>query len=264
MTLIETIQEYKAIGIEKVVDFEKFNNYTITAHSTQVEGSTLTFDDATLLLDEGLTPKGKPFIHSQMVTDHHKALLFIKEQVSKKRLITPEFIKEINAYVMKSTGSLYNTILGEVDSSKGEYRKGSVYAGQRYFVNYQKVEGLVNKLCKTISDQLKKESITIDDKINLSFYAHFELVSIHPFYDGNGRTSRLLMNYLQALFELPMSVVFKEDKLEYIQSLEKSREESDLNYFYDFMREQYQKLLSNEIKKYKVQNDGEGYKSLDF
>lgn len=262
MTLLETIQEYKNIGISDIVDYEKFNNYTITAHSTQIEGSTLTLDDATLLLNEGLTPKGKPFIHSQMVTDHHEALLFIKEQAVKKRKISPQFIQEINAHVMHSTGTSYNTALGSIDSRKGEYRKGSVYAGQRYFVNYQKVPFLVEKLCTTINKQLDR-NLTDDDKINLSFYAHFELVSIHPFYDGNGRTSRLMMNYLQELFGLPMSVVFKEDKLEYIQSLEKTREENNIQYFYDFMRSQYHKFLKQEIDRYNSQNDDD-YTSIDF
>ncbi|AZQ65631.1 Fic family protein (plasmid) [Flammeovirga pectinis] len=263
MTLLETIQEYKNIGIAKIIDYEKFNNYTITAHSTQIEGSTLTLDDATLLLNEGLTPKGKPFIHSQMVTDHHKALLFIKEEVSKKRTINAQFIQEINAHIMHSTGTSYNTVLGTIDSSKGEYRKGSVYAGQRYFVNYQKVPGLIDKLCTTINTQLEKK-LSDDDKINLSFYTHFELVSIHPFYDGNGRTSRLIMNYLQELFGFPMSVVFKEDKLDYIQSLEKTREENNIQYFYDFMRNQYQKFLQLEIDRYKSQKDNDDYTSIDF
>lgn len=263
MTLLETIQEYKNIGIAKIIDYEKFNNYTITAHSTQIEGSTLTLDDATLLLNEGLTPKGKPFIHSQMVTDHHKALLFIKEEVSKKRTINAQFIQEINAHIMHSTGTSYNTVLGTIDSSKGEYRKGSVYAGQRYFVNYQKVPGLIDKLCTTINTQLERK-LSDDDKINLSFYTHFELVSIHPFYDGNGRASRLIMNYLQELFGFPMSVVFKEDKLDYIQSLEKTREENNIQYFYDFMRNQYQKFLQLEIDRYKSQKDNDDYTSIDF
>ncbi|MEO6328537.1 MAG: Fic family protein [Ginsengibacter sp.] len=52
------------------------------------------------------------------------------------------------------------------------------------------------------------------EELNTSIDAHFDLVTLHPFYDGNGRTSRLLMNYLQLQANLPMAIVFKEDKAE--------------------------------------------------
>ena len=85
--------------------------------------------------------------------------------------------------------------------------------------------------------------------INCCFDAHFDLVSIHPFYDGNGRTSRLLMNYLQLYFKLPMSIVFKEDKAAYFDSLIQARKQKDLKIFRDFMYSQYEKYLNVEIAK---------------
>jgi Fic family protein len=75
-------------------------------------------------------------------------------------------------------------------------------------------------------------------------------VSIHPFYDGNGRVSRLLMNYIQALFNLPLSIVFQDDKAAYITALNKSREAENKQPFYDFMTREYIRLLTQEIQKY--------------
>jgi Fic family protein len=49
-------------------------------------------------------------------------------------------------------------------------------------------------------------------QLELSFAAHFNHVTIHPFYDSNGRTSRLLMNFIQQFSSLPLAIVFKEDK----------------------------------------------------
>ena len=54
-----------------------------------------------------------------------------------------------------------------------------------------------------------EQELTVEEKLQLSFSTHFDLVSIHPFYDGNGRTSRLLMNFIQQYFHLPLAIVYK-------------------------------------------------------
>jgi Fic family protein len=87
--------------------------------------------------------------------------------------------------------------------------------------------------------------------LELSFAAHFDLVTIHPFYDGNGRTSRLLMNYIQAYYKLPLAIVYKEDRAEYFQALTQSRKKEDTGVFLKFMKGQYKKLLSTEIAAYR-------------
>jgi len=75
-------------------------------------------------------------------------------------------------------------------------------------------------------------------------------LSIHPFYDGNGRTSRLLMNYIQAFYDLPIAIVHSNAKAEYIQSLVDTRKKNDIQIFRDFMVSEYTALLENEIRKY--------------
>src|ERR1019366_1443839 len=91
---------------------------------------------------------------------------------------------------------------------------------------------------------------SVTDQINFSFDAHFNLVSIHPFYDGNGRTSRLLMNYIQAYYGLPLAIVFKEDKADYYVALQETRKQEDLQIFNTFMFEQYAMHLEQEITSY--------------
>lgn len=88
-------------------------------------------------------------------------------------------------------------------------------------------------------------------RLELSFLAHFNLVSIHPFYDGNGRTTRLFMNYIQQKAGLPLGIVFKEDRKDYIQALTDSRQKEDVSIFTGFMYGQYSKFLQEEIKKAK-------------
>jgi len=258
-TTISLIDKFQSLNLSAIIDFDKFNGYAITHHSTTIEGSTLTEIETRLLLDEGITPAGKPLLHSLMVQDHYNALLFVIQKAKEKIAVTPEFIQQINAAVMKQTGSIYQTVFGELDAGKGVFRKGNVSAGNTYFVGYEKVGPLVKKLCDEVNKKIVAAN-TIIEKLNICFDAHFDLVTIHPFYDGNGRTSRLLMNYLQHYFNLPLSIVFKEDKAAYFEALQQTRKEEDIAIFQKFMYAQYAKYLQLEIEKFEQlqKNDGKG------
>ncbi|MEI9957587.1 MAG: Fic family protein [Ferruginibacter sp.] len=176
-------------------------------------------------------------------------MLFITQKAKERVVVTPAFIQQINADVMKQTGSIYQTVFGELDAGKGVFRRGNVSAGNTYFVGYEKVEPLVKKLCNGINEKIISGSSLIE-KLNICFDAHFDLVTIHPFYDGNGRTSRLLMNYLQLYFNLPLSIVFKEDKAAYFEALQQTSKEEDITIFQKFMYGQYAKYLQLEIEKF--------------
>jgi Fic family protein len=244
------LKEYTSLNLSSNIDYDKFNQFAITHHSTTIEGSTLTEIETRLLLDEGITPSGKPLLHSLMVQDHFQALQFILGSAQSKTPITSSFIQAINAKLMRQTGNMYETVFGPIDASKGAFRKGNVSAGNTYFVGYEKVEGLVIKLCNKITESIPLQHEVIA-QLNLSIDAHFDLVTIHPFYDGNGRTSRLLMNYIQQLFGLPLAIVFKEDKALYFEALQQTRKLEDLSVFRNFMHQQYSKYLIHEIEKYK-------------
>jgi Fic family protein len=243
------LTNYKALNLQDVLDHEKFNEYSIVHHSSSIEGSTLTEVETRLLLEEDITPKGKPLIHSLMVKDHYTALRYVLEVATVKNAITVDFIQQINARVMKNTGSIYNTVFGEIDATKGMFRKGNVSAGGSYFPNYDKVIPYTTELVKRLDENLPNVQGD-EEQLKLSFSAHFDLVSIHPFYDGNGRTSRLLMNYIQAYHKLPLAIVFKEDKADYYVALQETRKQENMQIFYEFMFGQYQKHLEQEITSY--------------
>jgi len=121
---------------------------------------------------------------------------------------------------------------------------------------------MVNQLWDGITVKLSSVN-TFTAQLNICFDAHFDLVTIHPFYDGNERTSRLLMNYLQLYFNLPLSSVFKEDKAAYFETLQLTRKEEDIIIFRKFMFSQYAKYLQQEIDKFeqidKGKTKGKGY-----
>jgi len=234
------------------VDFRKYAHYAITHHSTAIEGSTLTEDQVVDLLEYGKTVPDKPFFHHLMAYDHFRALEYVVNQADSHRHrestpITIDFLREIVAHVMQGTGGPVNTLLGTYDTSKGDLRLSSVRAGSRSFPDAKKVPDLLKVFCDNTNAQILAAN-TLELRLRASFKAHFDLVSIHPFGDGNGRTSRLLMNYIQALFDLPMSVVFVSDRFAYIEALEQARREEGLSPFYDFMFGQYGKFLALEIE----------------
>ncbi len=104
-SIIALIEKFQSLNLSAIIELDKFNHYSITHHSTTIEGSTLTETETRLLLDESITPAGKPLLHSLMVQDHYNALMLITKQAKAAVNITPVFIKEINATVMKQTGS---------------------------------------------------------------------------------------------------------------------------------------------------------------
>ncbi|MBI3502438.1 MAG: Fic family protein [Bacteroidetes bacterium] len=249
------VQKFESLKLNIVVDFEQFNRIAIVHHSSAIEGSTLTLEETTLLITEGITAKGKSMSEHEMVKDHYRALLFCLDKAKNRIGITPEFLKQINALVNKNTGQQRSTPLGMCDDTKGDFRLGNVTAGTTYFVNYDKVPSMVNELCQKL--QSKINSIKTNEEVyELSFNAHYYLVSIHPWFDGNGRTARLLMNYIQAAHKKPLSIVFLEDKSAYIKALNDSREKNNIDIFRNFMCSQYIKYMKREIEKYEQRNKG--------
>jgi Fic family protein len=232
--------------LAEVVDHALFNRIAIVHHGSAIEGSTLSMEETQVLLTDGTTAKGKPMEHHLMVTDHFKALSLVMAEAAQQTEITPAFLQGINAAVNSNTGKVRQTMLGTCDDTKGDFRLGNVTAGNTYFVNYDKVVPMINDLCTKLQARMA-EATGIEAQYRLSFEAHYYLVSIHPWFDGNGRTSRLLMNFIQACFGLPLTLVFAEDKAEYIAALTASREADSTDIFCTFMAQQAVKYLSQQV-----------------
>lgn len=247
------LERHKELGISDQIDYEKFYLYSIITHSTAIEGSTVTEVEAQLLFDEGITAKGKPLIEQLMNLDLKAAYDYGHTWIKRHEDITVESLVTLAARVMARTGGEYNSLGGSFDASKGELRKLNVTAGAggRSYMNWKKVPVKLKAFC----DELNKRRKAVDkcDKAavyELSFWAHYELVTIHPWADGNGRTSRLLMNLLQMEYDVLPTKVFKEDKAEYIQALIDTREAEDTNIFINCMAKLHCEHLQQDIDQF--------------
>jgi Fic family protein len=261
---IEDIISIYQSSVSAVFDYNKFSLISMSFHSTALEGSTLTLPEAEALLDKGITALDRPMEHHLMLRDHHEALMKFLAAGERKDLVSESLIKGIAATVMKNTGSIHNVATGSFDSSQGDYRLMSVRAGSHYFVAANKIAPLMRELVDKVNDRLST-SETLEDKLNLSFDFHFDLVSIHPFVDGNGRTSRLMSNFVQKYFNLPIAPVEFSSRASYIKALEESRQSKDILPFRRFMVGQYTSYLKSEVSKIQeanrepTKNKGKGY-----
>ena len=253
--LLEVLKEYQELGISEQIDYQKFYLYSIITHSTAIEGSTVTEIENQLLFDEGITAKGKPMVEQLMNLDLKRAYEQSIRWAREHKPFTVEMLKNLSALVMRNTGSHYSTLMGEFDSSKGDLRLVGVTAGAggRSYMDYRKVPMKLEELCNHINQRreaLIKSPNAIDAYL-LSFDAHYILVTIHPWVDGNGRMSRLIMNHLQFEFGLVPAKIIKEDKAQYIEALNESREEEAMAPFQEFMLKEHTQNLRNEILEYR-------------
>ncbi|OYP46973.1 cell filamentation protein Fic [Prevotella sp. P4-98] len=265
--LLSLIQQHKELGISEQIDYEKFYLYSIITHSTAIEGSTVTELEAQLLFDEGITSQKRTLVEQLMNLDLKTAYDYGMKWIKHHEAITVNWLITLASKVMARTGSEYHSLVGDFSAAKGELRKLNVTAGfgGKSYMSYLKVPSRLEAFC----EELNKRRMAIDKTdiaaiYELSFWAHFELVSIHPWADGNGRTCRLLMNLLQIEYGVLPTKVLREDKAEYIQALIDTRENEDIQIFLDCMTQLHCKHLKWDIDQFIKSMTEEMVDKIDF
>ena len=265
--LLSLIQQHKELGISEQIDYEKFYLYSIITHSTAIEGSTVTELEAQLLFDEGITSQKRTLVEQLMNLDLKTAYDYGMKWIKHHEAITVNWLITLASKVMARTGSEYHSLGGDFSAAKGELRKLNVTAGfgGKSYMSYLKVPSRLEAFC----EELNKRRMAIDKTdiaaiYELSFWAHFELVSIHPWADGNGRTCRLLMNLLQIEYGVLPTKVLREDKAEYIQALIGTRENEDIQIFLDCMTQLHCKHLKWDIDQFIKSMTEEMVDKIDF
>lgn len=251
--LTDILNRYSASGIEQQIDYEKFYLYSLITHSTAIEGSSVTEVENHLLFDEGIAAKGRSMVEQMMNVDLKDAYLFGFEWAKSPKPYTVQFLCRLASMVMRRTGSEYSTMVGKFNSSLGELRLCNVSAGAggKSYLAYNKVPKATADFC----DWLNSELATIDKTdvaacYRLSFEAHYRLVTIHPWVDGNGRTTRLLMNIVQCQLGLIPSIVSSDNKAEYIESLIQTRETEDMSIVERVMLTHHIATLESRLSQY--------------
>ena len=250
--LNKAVEEFNRLGIAEQFDFQKLYLYSIITHSTAIEGSTVSEIENTLMFDEGIVPGGHNVTEQLMNLDLKRAYDYVNEQLDKTPVITVDFLKHLAALVMRNTGSSYSTALGSFDSSAGDLRLVNVSAGRggKSYLNYQKVPQRLEDFCTWLNGERQKTFSDVASAYALSFEAHYRLVTIHPWVDGNGRTCRLLMNMIQMEQGILPSILKKENKAKYIEALAISQDREDSSLFVQFMMNSMVDFIRKSIAEY--------------
>lgn len=265
--LLIVLNEYKQLGIADQIDYDKFYLYSLITHSTAIEGSTVTEIENQLLFDEGISAKGRTMQEQLMNLDLKNAYEQAIRMAKSHTDFSLEMLKDLSALVMKNTGSSYNTIQGSFNAAQGDLRLVNVMAGAggKSYLNYTKVPSKLATFCQEMNERrlAMVDSKDLLEQYILSFDAHLQLVTIHPWADGNGRMSRLIMNYIQFEFGLVPTKVKKEDKAEYIQALIDSREQDSPQPFREFMLQEHLANLREEIETFNHSEGGQKIEKVD-
>lgn len=183
-----------------------------TYESNRIEGNTLTLQETELVVNEGVTISGKSLREHLEAINHSEAITYIKDFSKKSIEISQRTIKEIHALVLhginKENAGCYRSVPVMISGSRH-------IPPQPYLIEKQMEDFMLHF-------QELQEKLT--HPVLVAAYLHDELVRIHPFVDGNGRTARLLMN-LYLLRNGYVIVNLKggdESKLAYYSALEAS------------------------------------------
>lgn len=251
--LEQLVTRYRELGIDNQIDYDKFYLYSLITHSTAIEGSTITELENQIMFDHGVSLKGKSIEEQSMNLDLKVAYEKAIELAEQHESITVDMLISLSALVMKNTGKEYKTALGDFSSARGELRLLNVTAGVggRSYMNYSKVPTKLAEFCEQLNaERARAAAMSVDELYRVTFDAHYNLVTIHPWADGNGRMARLVMNMLQFEFGLIPTKILKEDKEEYIKALVATREDDNLDVFRTFMTSMMEHNLRNEMAVY--------------
>lgn len=189
----------------------------LTHGSAAIEGNTLTLRETQLLIDEGIAPQGSKRLREIYETvNHHKAVLMVQDAVRKGRECGEPEICAVHRLVMEKID----------DERSGSYRV------DRVMVTGAPLQPLRPELVPEAMRELFGWIHTNDlHPVLLAGEAHYRFVKIYPFYDGNGRTARLLMNWILLSKGYPLTVIPAEARSRYITSIDEADRGRPLYFF---------------------------------
>lgn len=229
----QKLDSFKPLPQELIDNLEDWFQVELTYSSNAIEGNTLTRIETAEVLERGVTAviSGKPLKDQLEALNHAKALEFINRLAKERKghqFLTEDDIKAIQRVILT----------GIQDNWAGVYRQTDIFVrgSSSEFPPPSQVPSLMNQFLKWLQNEQEEHPVRI------AADAHFKLVNIHPFRDGNGRTARLLMNLILIMHGYPKAVIRNEDRTKYLATFDVAREK-DLRPFYKVIEEAVDRSL---------------------
>lgn len=216
-TLKARLSGLRPLPAEALKKIEEAFAIEYTYESNRIEGNTLTLQETELVVNEGVTIAGKSMREHLEAINHAEAIDYIKDFAKNGIEISERTIKEIHALVLHGINR----------ENAGRYRSvpvmisGSTHVPPQPYLLEKQMEDFIIKFREMEAEKVHP--------VLIAAFLHDELVRIHPFIDGNGRTSRLLMNLylLRNGFTLVALKGNNEEKISYYKALEASHTENN-------------------------------------
>ena len=194
-------------------------------HSNNLEGNSLTFVNSKALILFGITAQGKPLKDHFEVVGHNEAVEWILEVLKDERPLSENFIRELHQLILKEPYQfdaitpdgqptkfwikvgVYKTEPNHVKTKTGEIFR---------FASPEETPAKMQELIEWYRAESEKETV---NAILLAATFHYRFIRIHPFDDGNGRTVRIVMNFILMHFGFPPVIIKTEDKASYLSAL---------------------------------------------
>jgi len=233
-------------------------------HSNSIEGNSLTYGETIAFLMEGLTAKGKPFKDHLDIKGHNEGIDYLMEIIKNRQQLTEKTIRELHSIILMEP---YKTPAKTPD---GQAVEKTVHLGQykslpnhvktptgeiHYYATPEETPAKMSDLMAWLREHQEKEDF---HPVMLAAIFHYRFVAIHPFDDGNGRMSRLLMNLLLMQYHFPPVVIKQQHRNDYYYALRQA-DGGDLSPFIEFIGEN----LAHSMEIYLRGARGESIEEMD-
>lgn len=209
-------------------------------NSNNLEGNSLTYGETKALLLHGITAQGKPLKDHFEITGHDEAIKWIEELVKGDYPLTENFIRELHTLLLKSP---YNvkaiTPDGQPTTRRiavGQYKTAPNHVKTKTgeIFRFATPEETSAKMHDLIDWYRQESELETANPIILAAEFHYRFIRIHPFDDGNGRTARIIMNFILMKFGYPPTIIKTEDKENYFAALRQA-DAGQINPFIDYI-----------------------------
>ena len=216
------LDQLRPLPPEQVKNIQEWLDVEYTYTSNAIEGSTLNRSETALVIEKGITVRGKTLREHLEATNHAKAIDFVRSMIEKgHQFISEDDIKNIHKIVLA----------GIDDEWAGKYRLRQVFitGAPQEPPGPEEVPYRMKKLIEWLKDQQGVHPVKVAADL------HYRFVVIHPFVDGNGRTTRLLMNLVLMQNGYPIAIIKTEEREAYIDAIRKATVTGNLDDFYSLV-----------------------------
>ena len=234
--------KYQALIINKM-DREEYTNYNevlFSTHSCAIEGNSFSVDDTRELKEKGLgmIPAGKTLFEAFEMLDHFEAFEYVMQNT--QHPLDEALLKEINKRV-----TLHTITYRSPEAIPGEYTTTDMAAGDTVFGDHEQLIAKVPKLLESTEKAIASAAVH-PMILAARFHGFYEY--LHPFRDGNGRTGRLVSNYILLRSSHPLLIIPSEARQEYISALRMIRTEATDEHLVRFFFKMAMRRMEDELK----------------